>query len=725
MDMAIGKKIALKNMRIAEPKTRESLAGQNLPQRPLDIPRSPRVLQKQRQGDNDVVSAGRDKDDNDIREKFKDVFQVKDDCSSFGDFDIENVGNDCSVAGRLNEPKYVEFFRSLGTSDYVMNTLENGHKPVLSGEVPRYDRGNNKSFYEHQDFAVAEIKNLIAQGKAELVEEKPWVVNPLGVSVEPTKKRLILDCSWLNGFVVVPSFKMEDVKTARSFFKKGGYLFTFDMKDGYHHLGIEESFRDYLGFSFVEDGKTYYARFLVAPFGLKDVPYLFTKVLRPLVSHWRRLGIEICLYLDDGFSCALTYEKALADSIHVRQDLMRAGILWSVKKSVWTPVQTVDWIGYTWDAELGLLRVKQRRIEKVRSHAEGLLGHKVCTVRSLASFVGQIISMTSVLGDLARMRTRNCQICVAAAESWEGRIFLEEVVKKEIRFWFENIEVYNSLNCFPLAEPVFLDIIEGDASGVGCGSILNHDQVAARIFSGEERTQSSTWRELVNIHFTMFSFLQHLKGRTVKFRCDSQCAVRICKIGSMKPSLQRLAEEIFGLCFQNDIKLVLEWIPRSENELADAISRMADEIDVDDWGLTKGFFDILNTRWGPITVDLFANYYNCKCKRFYSLFYSPDSLGVDAFAHSWVGEVCLMVPPLGLVPKALAHAKLCKCEVILVVPMWSSAAFWPILMNVYGDSVEDVLVVKGTKVLERGLNTNSIFGSNSFQGNVVALKLKF
>ena len=242
-------------------------------QSPTDRVPAP-LLQREPPADSDVVDAQRSGRKDDVRSKFDDVFQVCDDCSKFGDFDIENVSNDFSVAGRLNRPESVEFFRHIGASSYVIDSLTHGHKPFLSSEVPIYDRGNNKSFLEHQDFALEEIKNLIAGGKVELVTHKPRVVNPLSVAVQPTKKRLILDCSFLNQYVVAPSFKMDDVKTGRSFFKKGGFFFSFDMKDGYHHLFVHESFRDYLGFSFSLDGKTYYARFLVCPFGLRDVPYL-------------------------------------------------------------------------------------------------------------------------------------------------------------------------------------------------------------------------------------------------------------------------------------------------------------------------------------------------------------------------------------------------------------------------------------------------------------------
>ena len=84
-----------------------------------------------------------------------------------------------------------------------------------------------------------------------------------------------------------------------------------------------------------------------------------------------------------------------------------------------------------------------------------------------------------------------------------------------------------------------------------------------------------------------------------------------------------------------------------------------------------------------------------------------------------------MVPPINLIPRALYHAKICACEAVLVVPMWTSSAFWPVLGNNYRDNILDFFIVKGQSFLKQGLNDKSIFGSNSFQGDVMALKLRF
>ena len=77
-------------------------------------------------------------------------------------------------------------------------------------------------------------------------------------------------------------------------------MFNYDLKDGYHHLLIHPDFRDFLGFKLMINGKLTYCRYVVGCFGLADLPWIFTKVYRPLVAHWRSLGIKGVKFLDDG-----------------------------------------------------------------------------------------------------------------------------------------------------------------------------------------------------------------------------------------------------------------------------------------------------------------------------------------------------------------------------------------------------------------------------------------
>ena len=59
-------------------------------------------------------------------------------------------------------------------------------------------------------------------------------------------------------------------------------------------------FCTYLGFSLSLNGVQTYLRYVVGCFGLANLPFLFTKIYRPLVAHWRSLSIPAIMFLDDG-----------------------------------------------------------------------------------------------------------------------------------------------------------------------------------------------------------------------------------------------------------------------------------------------------------------------------------------------------------------------------------------------------------------------------------------
>ena len=96
--------------------------------------------------------------------------------------------------------------------------------------------------------------------------------------------------------------------------------------------------------------------------------------------------------------------------------------------------------------------------------------------------------------------------------------------------------------------------------------------------------------------------------------------------------------------------------------------------------VSNAYFGRIDSRWGPITIDCFASYANTKLPRFYSRFYSSNSLGVDALSHRWEGENCWLITPVYLVTQVIEHVKLCKCVGALVVPYWPSA-IWPCIIN--------------------------------------------
>ena len=129
------------------------------------------------------------------------------------------------------------------------------------------------------------------------------MVNPLSVSVQPNgKKRFILDLRYVNKHLIKQRVKYEDWKIALSYFQKGAFMISFDLKSSYHHIDICPDHQTFLGFAWKFSGDTefrYNFIFTVLPFGLASAPFIFTKCLKPLER--RRIhGISVALFLDDG-----------------------------------------------------------------------------------------------------------------------------------------------------------------------------------------------------------------------------------------------------------------------------------------------------------------------------------------------------------------------------------------------------------------------------------------
>ena len=152
-------------------------------------------------------------------------------------------------------------------------------------------------------------------------------------------------------------------------------------------------------------------------------------------------------------------------------------------------------------------------------------------------------------------------------------------------------------------------VVYSYASDTGYGGyFVEHGKyVATEQWSADDAVKSSTWRELMAVYKVLGSFVSKLRGLRIKWYSDNGNVISIIACGSTKYHLQKLAMEVYHLCVDNNINLVMEWLPRDRNVLADAASRI---LDFNDWSLVKETFHWLNDLRGPHSFDRFATDYN-------------------------------------------------------------------------------------------------------------------
>ncbi|EDO42131.1 predicted protein [Nematostella vectensis] len=123
-----------------------------------------------------------------------------------------------------------------------------------------------------------------------------------------------------------------------------------------------------------------------------------------------------------------------------------------------------------------------------------------------------------------------------------------------------------------------LSVVE-DKKAKAC--VRCHCRQSDVLWSEQEQAQSSTYRELKAIMYSLQSFVSVLAGKKLHY-------------GSSNQALQNIAVNIFQFFVKNAVNIAMQWIPRKENELADYISKI---VDPDDWMLHPNLFALIQAMW--------------------------------------------------------------------------------------------------------------------------------
>ena len=520
---------------------------------------------------------------------------------------------------------------------------------------------------------------------------QPHCVLPLGVVVRPGsgKRRLILDARYVNEHVVTPSFKYETLSGLQNVLQPQDYVFTFDLKSGYHHVDMDERYWTYLGFQW----ENQFYVFTQLPFGLAPACWAFTKVTRELLTLWRSEGMRNTGYLDDSAHMSQDLATAQAMQRSVFNDFERAGFIVNKEKSVAVPSRQFKYLGAVVDTTAGTITVPEEKQVAVMATVNDVLrNHHRCSVRSVASLVGTILSMSYSFGDLSLLMTRRLTMWVnsalAGGHSYRHFLPLNSEAIGELQFWRASFREFDGRK--PIWTPSYMYTIKifTDASGVneysnggwGGWSHTTSRRMAAGRWNMDTRGLSSGYLEM-QAAFNVIEAINKdgsLDGQQVLLHTDSQVAFAVMnKWGSIVPNIQDVCMDMFWYCLRHNIKLLSTWIPRELNSFADVLSKRQDACD---WMILPTVFRELHTVWGPFSADVFASDENFQFEPFYTFYHTARTHGVNAFAQRWI-PTAWCNPPFAVMARVLAHAATCRTKIALIVPFWPGAPWWPNLVE--------------------------------------------
>jgi hypothetical protein len=164
-------------------------------------------------------------------------------------------------------------------------------------------------------------------------------------------------------------------------------------------------------------------------------------------------------------------------------------------------------------------------------------------------------------------------------------------------------------------------------------------------------------------------------------------------------SLVYETRQTFSLLQKLDVRITVTHIPRIDNGVADALSRMDK---VGDYGLKVEYFRRGVEYLGVApTLDVFGAKHNSKCARFLALpgKGAGGAVALDALRYSWEGEVAYAFPPVQLIPRVIQKLFLERGEAVMVVPEWPSRPWWNLLLRF---TIRLVRLGEAQEVLEAG-----------------------
>ena len=601
--------------------------------------------------------------------------------------EYERTEGNISVVGSLT--KHVSYWEDIGAPEHILNLIKHGYTMPLKYLPAKKFMQNNFSSRSDPEFVREAISELLQMGAVVETYGPAEVVNPLTVSSKNGKKRLVLDLRHVNKAIMLDRCKIEGSETLAKYLHDSQYMFGFD---------------------------------------LNSAGFVFIKVLRTLVRLWRSMAIQVVVFYDDGIAASNTWEIAWQHSLYVKGSLLQAGYIPNVKKSQWFPVQCMAWLGFWHDLFSRLILASEEKLDGVITLLNTCIPQRSVHIRVLARLAGSIIALHPAYGDLVYLKSKCIQRVIAVGQqvSWDTYVRIDRYAKEEMHFWRHYIPNHNGMS---ILQPIASAAVSfSDASGTGLASIItaspDHQKILThREFSVKEKKASSTYRELVAVYHGLETTKHLLRDQAIRWHTDAKNVVTIVRKGSMNPTLAKIALLIYQITKEYNIRLSLSWIPREENQEADDFSRI---IDYDDYGVQEMWFRYITQSLGDVTIDRFADHNNTKCVRFNSRFYCKQAEAVDAFTQPWAQDINWLVPPLYLVARTIRYLEMEKAKGILVVPLWVSAHFWPVLQQILdnGNDVVTGQLIMGNIYRHYG-NEKSLFGSAQWKGKTLAVGLDF
>ena len=584
--------------------------------------------------------------------------------------EVDEVGR---IAGRLKQ--FLSAWSKITSDSFILQCLR-GYKIEFSSKPIQKKVPIGNSLNKKDDPLMGEvIDNLLKLGAIRKVSksDEQFISSYFLVPKANKKMRFVLNLKKLNSFIPKEHFKMEDFRTATKLVSEGCFMGSIDLKDAYFLIPLHKTSQRYVCF----DWNNNRYEWDCIPFGLNVAPWLYTKIMKPVVNFLRSKNLLSVVYLDDWLCFGNTYDECLQNLNFTVQTLEFLGFIINRQKSNLIPQNRCQFLGFTLDSMNMSIELPVVKRQQIVSLIKELRVKEACSIREFARLVGCIVAACPAIqyGWIYSKGLERIKYLELLKNNlnYSATMSIPQSLSADLDWWEEKI----LLSSNKIRQNRFVLEIFSDASGSGWGIACN-GEVTFGPWNTEELKNHINFLELKAAFIGLQIFCRNRQDCELLLRIDNTTAISyINRMGGIQyPKLNHMARQIWQFCELRNIWIFASYIASKENVDADLASR-ANNVDTE-WELAQWAFEIIIERFGDVEIDLFASSSNRKCERYCSWHPDSDAYCVDAFTIDWRDLKFFAFPPVALILKTIQKIKNDRAQGILIVPFWPSQPWYPL-----------------------------------------------
>ena len=466
---------------------------------------------------------------------------------------------DLKSAQQLWDPRFVKSLKRLlltmattwANQDIIGRTTRGEHR-INTQDAQPVALPLRRIAWIEKDKIKQEIDKMKQQGIVE-DSESPWCSPPVLVRKKDGSVRFCIDYRRLNDVTVPDKYPLPRIDDVLDALSHGHYFSVIDLKSGYWQIPMQIADAEKIAFRTC-DGLY---QFTVMPFGLKNAPATFQRLMDTVLSGLKWKGLLV--YMDDIIIYSATPQEHLITLADTLERLANAGLKINPSKTTLVR-QEVNYLGHVISAQG--ISPNPDKIAAIRDLKPPTSVREVRMFLGLTGYFRKFVEAYAIL-----------------AEPLYG------LTKKHARFqWTEQHQAgFELLKERLCTAPVLAyprrdrkSIVDCDASDIAAGAVLlqvdeaNNEHVIQYIsctFNDTQQRWPTVEREAYAIVWAITTFRPYLLGMHFIVRTDNSAAAAIKT--ARQPKLQRWCVTLAEYDF------TVEYRAGKRHTHVDALSRLS------------------------------------------------------------------------------------------------------------------------------------------------------